>query len=182
MKWMVVRPLNDTVRCEYDTEVELATNREFYAPVLEECKKAGVGLAFENMYNFSPDDYRRSYCENPEAFRPCRFLRRRIRRRMLGLRSCQFRACRPAARPPQARQVGIKTTHVQDNRGAVDFHLIPFVGGNVKWEKIMPCLAEIGYVGDIVLDAPSYTKDFPDALKPSAVAFALEAGRYLLSL
>ena len=166
VKWMVVRPLNDTVRCEYDTEVELATNREFYAPVLEECKKAGVGIAFENMYNFSPDDYRRSdgsvgVCWD---FGHANFVL--------------------ADQPRALRKLGsrIKTTHVQDNRGAVDSHLIPFVGGNVKWEKIMPCLAEIGYVGDIVLDAPSYTKDFPDALKPSAVAFALEAGRYLLSL
>ena len=182
VKWMVVRPLNDTVRCGYDTEVELATNREFYAPVLEECKKAGVGIAFENMYNFSPDDYRRSYCENPEDLIA---LVDSYGDGSVGVCWDFGHANFVLADQPRAlRKLGsrIKTTHVQDNRGAVDSHLIPFVGGNVKWEKIMPCLAEIGYVGDIVLDAPSYTKDFPDALKPSAVAFALEAGRYLLSL
>ena len=150
--------------------------------MLEECKKAGVGIAFENMYNFSPDDYRRSYCENPEDLIA---LVDSYGDGSVGVCWDFGHANFVLADQPRAlRKLGsrIKTTHVQDNRGAVDSHLIPFVGGNVKWEKIMPCLAEIGYVGDIVLDAPSYTKDFPDALKPSAVAFALEAGRYLLSL
>ena len=66
--------------------------------------------------------------------------------------------------------------------GLLIFYLIPFVGGNVKWEKIIPALREIGYAGDLTIDAPSYTKDFPDALMPDAMRFALEAGRHLLSL
>lgn len=126
VKWMVVRPLNDTVRCEYDTEVELATNREFYAPVLEECKKAGVGIAFENMYNFSPDDYRRSYCENPEDLIA---LVDSYGDGSVGVCWDFGHANFVLADQPRAlRKLGsrIKTTHVQDNRGAVDSHLIPF--------------------------------------------------------
>ena len=136
----------------------------------------------EKEYRGDVNDYRRSYCENPEDLIA---LVDSYGDGSVGVCWDFGHANFVLADQPRAlRKLGsrIKTTHVQDNRGAVDSHLIPFVGGNVKWEKIMPCLAEIGYVGDIVLDAPSYTKDFPDALKPSAVAFALEAGRYLLSL
>lgn len=182
VKWMVFHPLNDTVNCEYDTDIELKTNREYYAPILEQCKKAGVGMALENMFNFSPADYRRSYCENPEDLIS---LVDSFDDPAVGICWDFGHANFLISDQPRAlRKVGsrLKATHVQDNRGDVDSHLIPFVGGNIKWEKIMPCLREIGYEGDFVYEAQSYTQDFPDTLKPDAAKFAVEVGRYLLRM
>lgn len=180
--WLIVQPLSDTVNCEYDTSVELETSRAFYAPILEVCRSAGVGLAFENTCNNAHFDLRRIYGENPEdiialvdsfgdaSVGACwNFGRANF------MLADQGRALRKMGRR-------VRVTHASDNRGEVDSRLIPFVGGNVKWEKIMPVLCETGYEGDIVIDAPSYTRDFPDELMPDAMRFALLAGRHLLSL
>lgn len=180
--WLIVQPLNDTVNCEYDTSVELATNREFYAPLVEHCRRAGVGLAFENTCNYAHFDLRRVYGENPEDLIAL----------IDSYADASVGACWNFGRAnfmiaDQVRALGkmgsrVKVTHTSDNRGETYSQLIPFVGGNVKWEKIIPALRGMGYCGDIVIDAPSYTRDFPDALMPDAVSFAVAAGRHLLSL
>ncbi len=181
-KWLIVRPLSDTVNCEYDTGAELAVNREFYAPLVEVCRREGVGIAFENMCNYAHFDLRRVYGENPEDLIA---LVDSYTDASVGVCWNFGHANFMLADQPRAlRKLGdrIKATHASDNRGEVNSKLIPFVGGNVKWEKIIPALREIGYAGDLTIDAPSYTKDFPDALMPDAMRFALEAGRHLLSL
>ena len=71
---------------------------------------------------------------------------------------------------------------MHDNRGERDSHLIPFVGGNIKWEQIMPVLREIGYEGDFILETHSFMASVPDALRPSAGRLMREFGEYCLSL
>jgi sugar phosphate isomerase/epimerase len=71
---------------------------------------------------------------------------------------------------------------VQDNNGKSDAHLIPFVGGNIAWESIMPCLKEIGYGGDFMLEAHNYTKQLPQELWMSAGKLAYEFGTYCMEM
>ena len=82
------------------------------------------------------------------------------------------------------RKIGhrLKATHVQDNRGNLDGHLIPFIGGNIRWEEIMPALVEIGYTGDFIFETHRFTQNLPEALRASAGNFAREMGEYCLSL
>lgn len=182
IKWMVFHALNDTINTEYDMEVTKQTNLEYFSWQLELCKKHGVGMAIENMFNVDPKVYKRYYCASLDdqinlidAFKDesvgacwdfghssqilndqCRALRR------LGKR--------------------LKATHVQDNKGNCDAHLIPFVGGNIKWEEIMPCLKEIGYEGDFVYEVHNFMNYMPDALRPSAAKLAYDFGMYCMKL
>ena len=84
----------------------------------------------------------------------------------------------------QLRKLGkrIKATHVQDNKGVVDSHLIPFVGGDIPWESIMPCLKEIGYEGDFIFETQSFMNQFPEELKLSAARLAYDFGMYCMKL
>jgi len=183
VKWMTVHPLSDNVNCEYDTYTQMKSNYELYAPFLELGRKYGVGLAFENTARL--DRYqmlKRPYCMNADEL--CE-LCDCFGDGLVGIawnfghaRLMMNDQCEPL------RRIGkrLKATHVQDNKGDKDAHLIPFVGGNVQWERIMPVLRETGYGGDFMLDAHRYTEDVPKALWKQAGSLAYEAGSYCLSL
>ena len=179
--WMTVHPLTDTIHAEYDVEVDRATNLEYYKPYLELAKKHGVGLAIENMAK-ADNVIRRVYCASPEeqidlidAFGDP------------SVGACwDFGHAKMmlADQPRQLRALGkrLKATHVQDNNGKRDSHLVPFIGGNIDWERIMPCLKEIGYEGDFVLEAHSYARRLPEALWESAGKLAYDLGTYCMEL
>ena len=54
-------------------------------------------------------------------------------------------------------------THVQDNYGVVDDHLLPFLG-NVEWEPIMKILKKIGYEGAFAYETHKMTDRLPDPM------------------
>lgn len=49
----------------------------------------------------------------------------------------------------------IVTTHVHDNRGQADDHLVPF-GGTVDWRSALFALVKTGYAGPLVFELPSH--------------------------
>lgn len=183
IRWMSVHPFSDNINCEYDNDVQRRSNYEFYAPLVEAGRKHGVGLAFENMARF--DKYsmlRRPYCMNADEL--CD-LCDSFADEYVGItwdfghaRMMMNDQCEPL------RKIGkrLKATHVQDNKGDRDAHLIPFIGGSVQWERIMPVLTEIGYEGDFILEAHRYSEDIPEALWEKAGALAYEIGLHCLSL
>ena len=50
----------------------------------------------------------------------------------------------------------LKATHVADNSGKLDDHILPFQG-NVNWRSILPVLSEIGYEGDLTFEIHNST-------------------------
>jgi sugar phosphate isomerase/epimerase len=60
------------------------------------------------------------------------------------------------------------TTHVHDNRGREDEHLVPFMG-TINWETAMMETQKIGYDGVLMLEVAG-TSDPVDVLKRSAAA------------
>jgi sugar phosphate isomerase/epimerase len=60
------------------------------------------------------------------------------------------------------------TTHVHDNRGREDEHLVPFMG-TINWETAMMETQKIGYDGVLMLEVAG-TGDPVDVLKRSAAA------------
>lgn len=181
--WMSVHPFSDNINCEYDNDVQFRSNYEFYAPFVEMGTKYGVGLAFENMARF--DKYsmlKRPYCMSADEL--CD-LCDRFNDPYVGItwdfghaRMMMNDQCEPL------RKMGkrLKATHVQDNKGDKDAHLIPFIGGNVQWERIMPVLKEIGYEGDFIFEAHRYSEDIPEALWKKAGMLAHQIGTYCLAL
>ena len=183
IKWMTVHPLSDNINTEYDTEILKKTNLEFYSPILEFSKAHGVGLAFENMARFAKFSMlKRVYCMSAEEL--CELVDA-FGDEDVGV-TWDFGHGRMmiANQSTALERIGsrLKATHVQDNKGDRDAHLIPFIGGNVQWEKIMPVLTEIGYEGDFVFEAHRYSQDIPEELWEEAGRLAHEIGVYCLSL
>lgn len=75
----------------------------------------------------------------------------------------------------------LKATHVADNSGKLDDHILPFQG-NVNWRSILPVLSEIGYEGDLTFEIHNSTSRLPDHLVDAAAALCEQVGRYLLDL
>ncbi len=182
VKWAVAHPLTDTIHAEYDPDVNLATNHDFWAPYVEFAAKLGTGIAFENMPESIGGKVKRRYgatiselialvdsFDSPAAGVCWDF----------GHAQMVYRD-----QPRALRRLGdyLKATHVQDNKGDRDAHLIPFIGGNIAWEAIMPTLVEIGYAGDFIFETHRFTQNMPEELRASAGKFAYEMGQYCLSL
>ena len=75
----------------------------------------------------------------------------------------------------------LKATHVADNSGKLDDHILPFQG-NVNWRSILPVLSEIGYEGDLTFEIHNSTSRLPDHLVDATAALCEQVGRYLLDL
>ncbi len=182
-RWVVVHPLTDTVNTEFDNEIQCRTNHDFYAEYVELASRLGVGIAFENMSEPAdkPELRRRYGADVDDLFA----ILASFGDAPVGI-CWDFGHGRISYtdQPRQLRRIGsrLKATHVHDNRGERDSHLIPFVGGNIKWEQIMPVLREIGYEGDFILETHSFMAGIPDALRPSAGRLMREFGEYCLSL
>lgn len=179
---ITIHPMSDTVNTEFDNEIQKKTNLEFYAPMMELAKKCGTGLALENMADFDRAKIRRAYCADVDDLID---IIDTVNDPVLGV-CWDFGHARMMIgdQPRQLRKLGkhLVATHVQDNNGKRDSHLIPFVGGDIKWEKIMPCLKEIGYEGDFVLETHQFMNEIPDALRPSAAKLAYDFGMYCMEI
>ncbi len=181
-KWVTVHPFNDNINGEQDVEVNTKTNIEFYSPYVELAKKHGVGLAIENMARFPKYSMiKRPFCMSAEELSN---LIDAFGDEAVGA-TWDFGHANMVMRnqPAALRILGkrLKATHVQDCKG-IDAHLIPFIGGNIKWEEIMPVLVEIGYEGDFILESASFMKNVPVELWETAGKFAYEMGSYCMSL
>jgi sugar phosphate isomerase/epimerase len=59
---------------------------------------------------------------------------------------------------PEAAEVlsgHVITTHIHDNRGASDDHLVPFAG-TIDWPATLTALFKIGYAGPLVFELPDH--------------------------
>ena len=83
----------------------------------------------------------------------------------------------------QLRLLGprLKVTHVHDNDGRSDQHLLPF-NGKVDWPNVMAALKEIGYAGPFSLEVHNAFHPLPDALKDPHLKFAHQVASYLVGL
>jgi sugar phosphate isomerase/epimerase len=85
--------------------------------------------------------------------------------------------------PKEIRTYGKRliATHVADNHGTADEHLLPFYG-TIDWKACMKALRECGYRGDLTYECMKQNQYLPEALKPMAIRQAKEIGDFLLSL
>ncbi len=72
-------------------------------------------------------------------------------------------------------------THIADNDGKSDAHLLPFFG-TIEWERVMKAFTKIGYRGAYTYECMYFTRHLPDELKDEAVRLSLKIGDKLLSL
>lgn len=81
----------------------------------------------------------------------------------------------------QMKPEQLQAVHIQDGDYRADRHTLPFLG-NFFWEAIMAALRKVGYTGDLTFEIFGYLSHVPSALLPSALRFAADTGRYLITL
>lgn len=71
-------------------------------------------------------------------------------------------------------------THVADNHGTQDEHLLPWYG-TIGWRECMKALKDIGYQGDLTLECMKQNQYLPEELRMMAIRQAKEIGSFLLA-
>ncbi|MDD9268485.1 sugar phosphate isomerase/epimerase family protein [Paenibacillus sp. GCM10023248] len=177
VKWAVLHPIPGKPEADFDEATIIRENLAFHGPALELAKKCGVGIAFENMIERSTRRFSSRAAElvslidriNDPGVGACwdfghsNFITKdqRDELRLLGKR--------------------LKATHVNDNYGKEDEHMLPF-HGSVEWHTLLPVLAEIGYEGDFTFETHNEFTRLPEHLKDIVAKTAYEIGMYCTSL
>ena len=180
--WIVVHP--DTYAGAFDA-AHLAglkqRNLDWFAPLLRTAERAGVGLAMENIPDYSGygRKLRRMYGAIPtelielvDAFGSPR----------VGVCWDTGHANLQGLEQGAAiRALGsrLKALHIQDSDGRSDQHLLPFFG-TIRWSEVMAALYAVDYAGDFTYEAHMSIRVLPDALCDAMLGFAVRLGSHML--
>jgi L-ribulose-5-phosphate 3-epimerase len=184
VSWVVFHPETEPGPFDYDhLEMLQKRNAAFFRELLGTSEPVGVGIAVEN----ASDDaavrrgMRRLYCSTPQELVE---LVDALDHPLVGVcwdtghahiqRLDQYRALRALDRR-------LKATHIQDNDGNTDQHLLPYHGSS-DWHAIMDGLRDSGYSGAFCYEVHNAVRFVPDSLRDQVLRYAVQLGRYLLDL
>ena len=158
-------------------------NMEIYSRLLATAREHGVRIAIENMYGRHRDDRTkiiRNVCSHAEEFI----------RYVDAFDSPYVTACLDVGHAGlvgesadgMIRALGARITsiHVHDNNFVTDEHTLPYFG-KVNFDKVCEALVDIGYRGDMTLEADGFIRDLPDELVPAALSFMAKTAEHLRS-
>lgn len=181
VKWLVIHAGTD-----FDSPTLVKDSREkniaYFKPLLEYAEKKNVGIAIENLWDLNIAPRRRYTTTAEELVELVDILRNEYNN--VGI--CwdfEHADIMKQAQEPALKMIGsrLKATHVSDNIGIQNDHILPFYG-YTDWADIMRIIKEIGYQGDFTYEIHRYTTQLPDALIIPALKYSIEVGNYLLSL
>jgi sugar phosphate isomerase/epimerase len=181
--WVVFHPVSLSIEGREPHEEAFRFNVSFFERFLPALEAAGVGIAFENMNDRSPEDPRkpiRAFGALPEQLAE---LVDRLDHPLFGVCWDTGHAHVQGIDQPQAlRHLGdkVKATHIQDTVGAANKHWLPFQG-EIRWKDIVRTLKEIRYKGDFTYEAHGFFGGLPDELRDTALRHAAQTGFYLLA-
>lgn len=175
-EWMVMHPTNFPHDPLYSRQKALDANLSYLAPFIEAAKKAGIGIAVENMVDFGGN--RRRYCGgDPEELLE---LVDKINDPSVGI-------CIDTGHAHLSgidvgafiRMTGdrLKCTHIDDNRRDCDTHMPPYFG-TINWGDVLAALCEINYQGDFSFELSG--QNFPAEALDTWCKFTYELGMNLL--
>ena len=174
VKWVTVHPLSGTYLPDFTDARIMDLNLRLFARWGEAAAKAGIGIAIENMI--------RPPFNDPEQLL-----------RLLDLLGDDtlFGICLDTGHahlneidiPAVILRFGkrLRTTHIHDNHGKYDEHLLPYLG-DIEWDKVMRAFRESGYEGAFNFEIPQTTRNIPAALHDDIISYAYKLGAYLLGL
>lgn len=175
--WAVAHCLNP-IGIGFDRKKAAEINHEHYDKYVELGIKNGIGTAFENMIQGTPQGQHFRYSSHPDDLID---YVDSYNDPMVGICWDFGHAYESGLEQPVSlRKVGkrLKCVHVDDNFQVKDVHIIPFCG-QIDWMGIIPVLAEIGYEGDLSLEVGPTAKRAPRDLQPVIAKFACDICRYL---
>ncbi len=154
----------------------------FYRSLIPYCEEFHIRVCAENMWQ---RDSRRGYivdsvCSSPEEFN--RLLDELDSPWIVGC--LDLGHCALVGREPEdfIRAMGkdrLQALHVHDVDYLSDCHTMPFLE-SLNWEGIACALGQIGYEGNLTLEADNFLTKMPGELMPGASRLMAETGRYLI--
>ena len=181
-KIIVVHPKQHLNYAEHPEEL-FHINVEFYKSLIPYCKKFGIKVAAENMWQWNngykaPSD---STCSRGWEF--CKYLDAIDSEWIVGCLDIGHVSLMNADIPEFIRKMGnkrLQALHVHDTDYKIDKHTIPFAE-KIDFIAMCKALAEIDYQGDFTFEADAFYRGVPEALYPAATKYMCEVGRYLIS-
>jgi L-ribulose-5-phosphate 3-epimerase len=177
--WVVLHPTNVT-REEGETfQDALEYNVGFYQKVIPLLEQLGVGIALENM--IGRRGARTTHFALPEELNE---LIDTLNHPLVG--ACWDTGHGHITLLDQAASIStlgarLKATHIQDNDGANDQHLLPYQG-TIPWNEVVQTLERIGYTGDFTYETHNSIRTLPDGIRDAGLKYALDLGNYVISL
>lgn len=173
--WLVVHPSCKMTggSPEADTHEK---NVAFFSALADFAAPLGVGIAIENMWSGTTPRGRPYAVEAEELLR----LVRDVGRSNVGV--CWDIEHASVEQLPQGgsiRLLGscIKATHISDDMGPSNIHILPYTG-KLHWEEVLRAFADIRYDGPLSLEIQHYLLQMPPELWLDAVRFARKICEY----
>ncbi|NLG52081.1 MAG: sugar phosphate isomerase/epimerase [Chloroflexi bacterium] len=181
--WIVFEP--ETASGAFDEahyEENMQRNLAFFRDLLRTAEEVGIGIAIENVSDAlaRPGARRRYYSVPTELID----LVDRLNHPLIGIcwdvghAHLQRLDQRQALRALGKRLVA---THIQDNDGVKDWHMLPYCG-DVDWRSVVAGLRDIGYTGAFCYETHRSIRFVPDHLRDDLLRYAVRLGKHLLSL
>lgn len=175
---------NIIVHPVFFSENKKEKNLQLYNELLPHAKKAAVKIAIENMWGRDP----RMKAIIPNVCSTAQELAEYVD----ALDPDWFTVCLDIGHiglireyeAPFIRYLGsqrLTCVHIHDNNYLDDQHTCPFMG-KLPWNDITKAFADIGYAGDLTLEADNFLKRLPKAMYPAGLKFMECAGRELIRM
>lgn len=156
-------------------------NVKFYKDLIPYCKKFGIKVAMENMFQWDTPNDRAidSTCSQAEEF--CKYIDAVDSEWIVALLDVGHTALVNADLSDFIRKLGtrLKALHVHDNDKRHDCHTLPFTG-NLDFGILTQALADANYNGNFTYEADCFLQKFPNELLLNATEFMRHVGDYLV--
>lgn len=181
-KTLIVHP-KQHLKYSENIETLFHLNMTFYNHLIPYCKKFGVKIAIENMWQYDAEtnSITHSTCSRSYEFK--KYLDTINSEWIVGCLDIGHAALLNSNVADFIYDLGktrIAALHIHDNSKKQDDHTLPF-NGVIDFPSITKALGEIDYQGDFTFEAYRYFINKPLELIPSAYKYANSIGRYLIN-
>lgn len=155
--------------CEY--------NRKFYLSFIPYCKRFGIKVSVENLFNCDDGKYTGFLSKPQEHIDFVRSLNSDCFNACVDVGHSTLTGCKPEDVIAAMDKNMLCALHIHDNYGRSDIHNIPTFGIH-NWDKITEALRSIGYKGVFTLEI--VLNRYENEILKEVLLFTEKIGRYLV--
>ena len=180
-RWTVTHPCT-VHEAGGDMSVSLQRNMDYFGPHIALAREHGVGIALENEFEYRSSPWQRIFCADVREL--CQLVDAFSDPERVGVCYDFGHAHMTGGFHRQnLNLIGsrLKATHLADNHGQADEHLMPFYG-TINWADAMAGLKDIGYSAELTYEIQEFGRCLPNDLKHLVIGQSLVIGQYLIAL